>query len=261
MKKLILLFSVISLCSFAQLSNPSWSLNGNKTTAVKKLGTTSNQDFSVITNNVERMRLTTAGSIGIGTSVPEAGLHLKYNVNSSTGTTGLLIENISTEAVAFTGLRLRNNTGELTGLFKNSSNNSYYGGPNSMMLYQGSTDPIAFCTNQQLKMLLDGNGNLGIGTIQSDVLSAKVTINKVGATPGASNTLLKFKYDGFGSTESDAIKIDFAGHNYISSLYNGAGYNLVLGGLSEFLDNVTALDAGMVVGSIYRTGDFLKIVH
>jgi hypothetical protein len=72
-----------------------WSQNGNNVTALRNLGTTSNYDLPFITNNTEKMRLTAAGRLGIGTSTfdatnPEkllvdAGTTSSYNVISGKG--------------------------------------------------------------------------------------------------------------------------------------------------------------------------------
>ncbi|MBL7813863.1 MAG: hypothetical protein JNL70_02570 [Saprospiraceae bacterium] len=47
-----------------------WKLDGNLTTAVRTLGTKSNFALPIITNNVERMRISATGEVGIGTSSP-----------------------------------------------------------------------------------------------------------------------------------------------------------------------------------------------
>lgn len=55
-----------------------WNLNGNTGTnpATNFLGTIDNTDLVIRTNNAERMRITSAGKIGIGTSTPNASLHI-----------------------------------------------------------------------------------------------------------------------------------------------------------------------------------------
>ena len=58
-----------------------WNLNGNTGTnpLTNFLGTIDNKDFVLKTNNIERMRITSSGKIGIGTATPTAGLHLVGN--------------------------------------------------------------------------------------------------------------------------------------------------------------------------------------
>ncbi|MCW3102625.1 MAG: hypothetical protein JWO09_1065 [Bacteroidetes bacterium] len=58
-----------------------WNLTGNTGTTPTSnfLGTTDNKDLAFRTNNIERMRITSAGKIGIGTSTPTATLHIVGN--------------------------------------------------------------------------------------------------------------------------------------------------------------------------------------
>ncbi|HMC86153.1 MAG TPA: hypothetical protein VKI61_11535, partial [Chitinophagaceae bacterium] len=53
-----------------------WSEGGNRVTADKSIGTISTFNLPFITNNVERMRLTTTGYLGLGTTLPAGRLHL-----------------------------------------------------------------------------------------------------------------------------------------------------------------------------------------
>jgi hypothetical protein len=75
MKKLlfILFFGACFFGAHAQY----WNLTGNSgTTTSNFLGTTSAQPLIFKTNNSERMRLLASGNFGIGTSVPQAILHI-----------------------------------------------------------------------------------------------------------------------------------------------------------------------------------------
>ncbi len=58
-----------------------WNLTGNSGTsaATNFVGTTDNVDLVVKTNNTEKMRITTVGKIGIGTTAPTASLHVVGN--------------------------------------------------------------------------------------------------------------------------------------------------------------------------------------
>src|SRR5580658_3015491 len=47
-----------------------WNEGGNSVTGTKAIGTISNYDLPFVTNNMERMRITAAGNVGIGTTAP-----------------------------------------------------------------------------------------------------------------------------------------------------------------------------------------------
>lgn len=55
-----------------------WNLTGNSgtTPASNKIGTSDNQDLSLVTNNSEAMRITSNGNNGIGTNTPSTKLHI-----------------------------------------------------------------------------------------------------------------------------------------------------------------------------------------
>ena len=50
------------------VADNAWMQDGNTFTGMKKFGTISNHDIPFITNNTEKMRITSAGNLGIGTA-------------------------------------------------------------------------------------------------------------------------------------------------------------------------------------------------
>lgn len=60
----------LSIAQIASGTGSAWTLDGNTEGAIKNLGTLDNYDLPFVTNNIERMRLTTNGELGIGTSTP-----------------------------------------------------------------------------------------------------------------------------------------------------------------------------------------------
>jgi hypothetical protein len=88
-----------ALASTSALTNY-WSVNGNATGAVKKLGTTDNYDLTFITNNTEKMRLTNTGRVGINTNAPSTLVHIKTGV---TDDGGLRMENLTSSSAVTTG--------------------------------------------------------------------------------------------------------------------------------------------------------------
>lgn len=84
----------------ASLSFNGWALGGNAVLSAQNFGTTTNFDLPLITNNLERMRVTNAGNVGIGTTAPSTQLHIK------TGTAndgGLRLENLTSASAITNG--------------------------------------------------------------------------------------------------------------------------------------------------------------
>ncbi len=75
---------------FNQAFSQDWSLTGNAgiDATTNFVGTTDNKPLVLRTNNVERMRLTSGGKIGIGTKTPAAYLHLfgTMQIENNSGT-------------------------------------------------------------------------------------------------------------------------------------------------------------------------------
>lgn len=72
------------------LSTNAWAVGGNALLplALGKIGTTSSNDLSIITNSTESMRILTSGEVGIGTSAPSTTLHVKGKMTIENGSQG-----------------------------------------------------------------------------------------------------------------------------------------------------------------------------
>jgi hypothetical protein len=115
-----------------------WTVNGNSnTTANNFLGTIDNMALRFKTNNVERLRITNNGWIGIGTTTPVAALQIKGQVvidsiNAGNLTTdNILVANPSDGRIKNSCYQLFN---RCTKTYRSSSNcranNFYYPGNN-----------------------------------------------------------------------------------------------------------------------------------
>ncbi len=61
----------------------SWNYNGNTVVSEKSIGTVDSFAIPFVTNNTEKMRLTAAGLVGIGTATPTATMELKGATSTS----------------------------------------------------------------------------------------------------------------------------------------------------------------------------------
>ena len=102
-----------------------WSLTGNAgtTPASNFIGTTDLQDWLIKTNNIERIRVTSLGDVGFGTSLP--GYHLDLNG----GSFGFGSGNVRTETRTDAGLQ--GNAGAQSGFFETSTPVNYPAGATS----------------------------------------------------------------------------------------------------------------------------------
>jgi predicted transcriptional regulator len=145
------------------LASNGWIFGGNSVVSLQKLGTISNFDLPVITNNVERMRITSAGNIGIGTATPATALHI-------VGTNPLTMNGVQIGATSDSILTIASGTVRKLAYstVTNGASWSLTGntGTNSGTNFLGTTDlkSLRFKTNGAQGLVLDSLGNVGIGT-------------------------------------------------------------------------------------------------
>jgi hypothetical protein len=189
------------------------------------------------TSNTERMRITSAGLVGIGTSAPDVSLHI----------------NSSAPQVHFQNTY---NTGFYVGVLGDASGNS--------TLYNAANTNMLFSTNATERMRITSGGNVGIGTTSpAEKLDLQGTMNM----NGASGTYLQVQYNGANrgylgtanATIASGATTDL-GLSATSNLVFGTGGSLTermrITSGGELLINTTT-DAGnfklQVNGAIYST--------
>lgn len=147
------------------IAGNAWMQNGNNFTAIKTFGTTSNFDVPFITNNIERMRLTKTGFLGIGTASPAALLHIS-------GINPLMLNGVQNGTVTTADSLLTINNGTVQKLPvssfatpANAWNTLGNSGTNSGSNFLGTSDLISlrFRTNNVERMVIDSLGRVGIG--------------------------------------------------------------------------------------------------
>ena len=115
--------------------------------------------------------------------------------------------------------------------------------------YDSSNDPGT--PGQVLSSYASGTNWINAGLpITGGTLTGTLNINTSG---GDRNFFVNPTATTFGIGDLDGVVADAA--------ISGDGTNIKIAGVSEYLDNFAAINAGLSSGEIYRTGDLLKIVH
>lgn len=99
--------------------------------------------------------------LGIGTTSPAEIVHA---AKSSTGATGIEVENTNTGSSAYAVARFTTNSDRAAGLLRNTTANTAYGGAGSLNLWTGIATALGFVTNDVLRMIITAAGRVGIGT-------------------------------------------------------------------------------------------------
>lgn len=141
------------------------------------VGTRSTQPLVLGTNNAERMRITSIGNVGIGTTNPYTKLQVNKSESGSNPSAVLRLEN--TGANYTSKLILTDGT-------TNDANISYIGATQSLSFGIGAS------LNQ---MILNPSGNVGIGTIAPNYQTAGRTVLDIN---GSSQSMLALSVGGIG---------------------------------------------------------------
>jgi hypothetical protein len=262
------------------ISGTAWLQNGNTFSTTKNFGTVSNHDIPFITNNTEKMRLSTGGFLGIGTNSPAGKLHLVtesseaandylFDDYSSTTTQGIFLRRARGTVASPQNLQ----NGDMISYFRfvprysnaalgfadGSGIDAYYKGNGTT----GLTD-LRFISSNTERMRISENGGVGIGTSTFNASNPEELIVDAGST---GNTNFQNVIVGKGNTNSYAqlnIQNGNAGtsasSDVVATSNNGnESSNFIDMGINSGSNSTTGVLGGANTAYLYSTGADLAI--
>jgi len=166
---------------------------------------TKSTPLSFYVNNAERMRITSAGLVGIGTTSPSFS-------DFSTNTLGI---NISNQSTNYAGLKLTGNTAYTTGSF------GLYSGSAAHYLWGGGANAMIFATNNAERMRITSGGYVGVNC------TPNAQFEVFGATGNALTDGIRVSRNTLQTSQYGVI-------NYSSGILNITGVETSAGGEIRF---------------------------
>ena len=232
-----------------------WLQGGNRVSSEKYFGTTTNFNLPFITNNIERMRLTTAGFLGLGTTSPSGRFHSVSEAletandyifdDYGAGTSqGFYLTKSRGTVASPSDLAINDQIGWIRFIPRYNGTLSTSAGYSSMEAYyrgNGTTNLTDFrlFTSGTERMRLSETGNVGIGTATFDATNPEkllvdaVTTGSFNVISGRGNinNYLQLNIQNISagtSASSDVVATANNGNestNYIDMGINSSGYS------------------------------------
>lgn len=259
------------LCGLQTTNAQNWKLGGNAVTADTTLGTSNSHDLLLVTKNLERIRITQSGKIGIGTSNPSTLFHVEGtqtlggNLNFTSNTASIQFAN---SGIAPSPMMLMFKTGAANAdrmVIAHSTAYSNYG-----LQYSDGIDQFNFLGNGSNVMAINlGSGYVGIGTatpasrlhvIGNQTLEGNLnftagTQSIQFANPGATPSPMMYMFQSGTTNTSRMVIAHSPGFSSWGLQYsdNGDQFDFLGGGSSRMTINLSNGNVGIGVTSpVYK---------
>jgi hypothetical protein len=241
--------------TWATASGNDWHLAGNTgtTPGTDFIGTTDAKDVIFKTNGTEKMRITSGGFVGIGTTTPNRALNAVMN---NSGANVVTIQN--TNNAGYSSTDYYDNSGALAAThgFGNSGTGGFFGSRAYFNSY--NNDMVLTMNGAQYNVFIEGtNGNVGINTSSPTAnLNVNGTFAITTATSGTANSVVLLASGSTFSTPAAAA--GNAGMVYIIR-NTGTTTNVTVNNVVDFNSGVAANYAlTPALGSIMIVSDGAK---
>jgi len=159
-----------------------------------RLNSVNSNPIVILTNSAERMRVTSSGDIGIGTTSPASRLDIRADASNTD-----VVRITNTNAAGFPGIDYLDETGA-TGLYFGLDNAA-----NTTRLNSINNNPIVILTNSTERIRVTSGGNVGIGTTSPThplEMASGANVTTGGVWTNASSRELKRDIHSLGTEEA-----------------------------------------------------------
>lgn len=108
----------------------------------------------------------TSSFVGIGTVTPLAKAHVKSGSSGFAGSLSTNYDELCIEGSSNVGMTILSQNNNNTGIAFADEDSSFQGA----VIYEHNSDDLSFWTNTVKRVTIDGNGNIGVGMVPSEVI-------------------------------------------------------------------------------------------